>query len=267
LSNIKMPPKNTSGNNNASAPAPQPEAAPAISRVGTMGSNTPGEAWPNGTYSQVIDINKFKTVHFHCSLIHPCSRPETKRVSLKIYDSHNNLVFDNTSLLSFSPGHDRFSIGWNIRDDAGLAQTPDTYTAIIRVDNARPFEYPFTLSAVNHSVSEGDRIELERIKKKQQYPKLYFLQLVSFISGFAALTGISAGRFDYILIAGILWIIFSILTYRKTKANVVKISFFAFILAFFGFIYYNIYLFIMMIIALANRQRWAERVKELQSRM
>ena len=241
------------------------EKKPFISRVGTMGSNTPNNPWPTGNYSQSIEIHKFRTVHFHCSMLTPCHKPESRNITLQIFDDHKNLVFENVSKIAFNEGNDRFSIGWNIRDDMGLAQSEGEYTAIITVDDFRSYEYTFRLSATYKM--DAELKEIDTLKRRLQYPKLYLLHLISsvcLIIGAVSSSGYNSGPAALFIIA---WFVLTIIICRKTRKIVIRSRFLAFIFSFFGFFYYGTFLFIKMIITFANSRRWKARIAELESMM
>ena len=120
-----------------------------ISRVGAMGSNTPGNAWPNGTYSQTISTSGFSTIHFHCNLLHPVEASGTRHVGIRIFDEKDTVVFENKIPMDFKRGDYRFSLGWVIKESNGFAQAPGNYSALIWVDDSRVYEFNFRIIAGN----------------------------------------------------------------------------------------------------------------------
>ena len=270
LSNIKIPSgdqKKASGKDDTgyeSTVKARMMNMPTIARVGSMGSNNPSEAWPKGTYSQVIDVNRFKAIRFHCNMIHPVTSAGEKTVGLRIYDSHAALVFEDISKIVFREGDDRFALAWIIRDAAGLAQTADTYTAVFWVDDSRAFEYSFTIVTEPRGTAKENK-ELVSLQKKMQYPKLFVLQLIALIAGFGLMGCIGSFAIVGILIFLVVWVIFVTYAIRKTKAVVVKNGFLALLLATILSPYYTIYLFIMLIVYLTSRKLWMARIQELQN--
>lgn len=238
---------------------------PVISRVGTMGSNTPDEAWPKGSYSQLISIKRFRALHFHCNLIRPNEKEGTKSVGLRIFDSHDNLVFEKDSSIKFSTGDDKFSIGWIIRDQDGLPQAPDLYTALIWVDDSRVFEYSFKLFD-EEVATDRERDEVETLKKKLSYPPLFIVNFLCSIFGLLAIAGLDKETPAMCITFGLLWLIFVIITYKKTRKIVCKNRFLAILFITIGSYYYGIYLLIMTISSIVNRKKWTERIKEIQAR-
>ena len=241
---------------------------PIISRVGTMGSNSPNEAWPKGTYSQLVSIDKFSTVHFHCNLIRPVSKAGNRSVGLRIFDSHDNLVFERDADIKFSVGDDKFSINWMIKDQDGMPQAADTYTAVIWIDDSRAFEYTFKLFEEAKIVEQGNanQAEIESLKKKLQYPKLFVLNLVTGILGLVALGVFAADPENGIgVIFAIPWFILMMITCKQVRKIVFNKRFLPFLCVTFGGFYFGIFLLVMTIICSKNRKNWTERLQQLQS--
>ena len=256
---------------------------PIVGRVGTIGSNTPSEAWPKGTYSNRIDVNKFRAVHFHCNLIHSFTTAGTRTVGLRIFDNLDNLVFEDISKISFNTGHDRFSLGWIVRDEAGMAQTPGLYTAVFWIDDSRAFEYTFELCAEQVASGYAEAIptipvnsftpklqkELDTLKKRSKIPGMYVLHLIAGICGLISLICLSNVIFEEDLIPVFIFaipcLVLSIILCAKTKKYVVGSGFLAFLFVFIGGIYYGIYLLIMTIVWNCKKRKWLARIAELES--
>ncbi len=248
---------------------------PVVGRVGTIGSNTPTEAWPKGTYSNRIDVNRFRAVHFHCNLIHPFATAGVRTVGLRIFDNNDNLVYEDVSKISFAAGHDRFSLGWIVRDEAGMTQMPGIYTAVFWVDDSRAFEYTFELCGQGNSNAYAQQPaadpklvkELDTLRKRRKHPMLYVLHLISLICGIIALsfTGFGGDEIAPFFLFGIAWLVLSIIVCAKTKKYVVKSGFLALLFVFIGGFYYNIYLLVMTIVWKCKKKKWLPRIAELES--
>ena len=238
---------------------------PVISRVGTLGSNFPNDAWPKGVYSGEISTSKFSTVHFHCNLIRPCATMGIRNISLRIFDSHDNLVFDRDWQLKFNVGDDKFSLSWLVKDQYGLSQTADTYTAVIWIDNSRAYEYTFKLTE-EKALSGRDLEEVESLKKKLKFPKLFLLNLITSILGVTALSLLVAEPGDGVgFILAIPWFVLMLITCNQVRKIAFNKRFLPFLCVTFGGFYFGIYLFVMTIICWKNRKNWNERIKELQT--
>ena len=253
---------------------PNPTGAPFISRIGTMASNTPSVEWPKGTYSQSIAVNKFKAIHFHCSLIHPIVGTKKHSVSLRIFDTQGNIVYENTTDISFKNGSDRFSIPWVINDDAGLAQEVGQYTAIIWADDFHPFEYTVSLcrdittaattgvssttSAFSFS-SAPSAASKERIKKlesKLKHPfvfAMFFIYLVLFTIA-VELFATNAMLLGILVLLAFFAMGFYVIT--LTKRYVVNSVLLSIILVIFFALPYAVFLFLLALNTRLNRRKW-----------
>ncbi len=240
------------------------DGVPVISRVGTMGSNNPSEPWPRGIYSQSIDAGRFNSVHFHCNLIRPTKKQETRSVGIRIYDSRDTLIYESILDIVFNVGNDKFSVCWRLRDDDGLSQSAGMYTAVIWVDNSRAFEYAFQLSGEVLLDVEHQK-EIETLKNKLMYPKLFFVHLIASIAGFVSI-GCAGGEVGWFFLFGIAWIILAAWLCRLTRRHVVNKRFFPFLFSFIGFSYYGIFLFVMMIVTLVNKKAWLAKIEDMQAR-
>lgn len=160
-----------------------------ISRVGAMGSNNPGNAWPNGTYSQTISTSGFSTIHFHCNLLHPLECSGTRYVGIRIFDEKDTVVFENNVPMEFKRGDFRFSLGWVIKESNGFAQAPGNYSALIWMDDSRAYEFNFRIitgasvpSGSAPAMSPAARASLTKeigdLEKKLAFPKVALFQMV-----------------------------------------------------------------------------------------
>ena len=223
---------------------------PEIARVGTMGSNTPGMPWPKGEYSQTLNVAKFCAVHFHCSLIRPCDRSGNREVGLRIYDSNDNLVFENLTTLHFNMNDQRFSLGWLVKDENGLAQGAGTYTAVMWLDGSRAFEYTFTLVNVieKKDIAAPRKKTVYEVTNGKQYIYMTLLCLAAFITSNISIAQITNEGGFISVVFGLFWLAATISLYRKTRKYVTAKKLYAVLLSFVVTVYYGIYLLVKTVL-------------------
>ncbi len=252
----------------------------AISRVSTIGSNTPQNAWPQGTYSQNINVRRNTTVHFHCHLLRAQTEAAARTVGLRIFDGNDVLVHENITKIQFVPGNDRFSLPWIIREANGFAQAPGTYTALIWIDDSKVIEYPFRITSGEEQRSEAPKLssvsrtaverEINDVKKNLAYPKVALFQFLTYVC-FALLisSASSMSSESEIVIIGALiaMLVFSIQIYIGLGKALTKNGFLRFLLVYIVGIYFGIFLVIKGIICLFSMGRNKRRLKELESQL
>ncbi|MBO5702633.1 MAG: toll/interleukin-1 receptor domain-containing protein [Clostridia bacterium] len=273
--------------------------ASVISTVGTIPSNDPSNHWPAGTYSQIIDVDKFTAIHFHCRFIKPVTESGNKNIGIMIFDGDDNLVYDNRVKLNFEKTHDRFSLCWIISESGGLKQKPGNYTAIFWADDSRIFEYTFRITSssgigftenktenkkvtdINQTVfgKKNDKTEIsgqkstpseiEKIKDKLTYPKAarrYLYALIFAFIGSGILSSSYAYGFELIigfaLVAAAIWAYISL--WVISSKHIIKHKIWSAVVMTVGFGYYGIALFILSLWTLINKNKWKIRIAQLE---
>lgn len=263
-----------------------------ISTVGTIPSNDASKPWPVGTYSQIIDEDKFGVIHFHCRFIRAVTQSVNKNIGLMIFDNEDNLVFDNRIPLHFEPNHDRFSLCWVIAESAGLKQKTGDYTAIIWVDDSRIFEYSFRIISSkglninnstpvpppppkygnNNSFSNNNSFtngELEKLKNKLLWPKLARRHCLTSFLGIISLALLSESYgeaatilFGLLFLAGTVW--GYVTTWKLSRQTMISNGLANVLVMTIGYAYYGMFLIGAGIWTVLNKARWRARIIQLE---
>lgn len=253
-------------------------APPGISKVGSMGSRDTENAWPIGTYSTVIDIDRYSVIYFHAHLVRPIKEAGSLSVGLLIFDSENTLVYENISDLDFKVGYDRVSKSWVVRDSSGMAQSTGDYTALIFVGNSRMFEYKFSLisssdqrtSAINNSldtqntaIRDEKNKKISSLKAKLAYPKM-FLSILAMLVSFMAFIW-STNNYSPIIsiVFFIAYALFFVRSYRLTNEHLIKSKLLSLLVVLLGSFYYLLIIFIMMLCTFGKRSELKKSLAEL----
>lgn len=130
-----------------------------IANVCCIGTNNSNDLWPKGTYSQIINRDEFSVVFFHINLLKPIGFSGTIILRKRIYNSANNLVFDNESSLEMKEEYDKISTGWILKGDDGSFIPSGEYRFVCSVNNSPEFTYSFTV------VSDNE-LQIKKLKKK-----------------------------------------------------------------------------------------------------
>ena len=122
-----------------------PKCVYTIKNVNSIGGYDVNTPFPSGTYSSVIDIEKFKCVYFHVFLQKPVGISAVLNLNVLVYDSNDNLVSDLSTEINCEPVYDKFSQGLIIRGDDGSRMAPGKYTAKISFEDSNTVTYCFEL--------------------------------------------------------------------------------------------------------------------------
>ena len=249
-----------------------------ISRIAVKGSKTLSDCWPNTPYAQVIDIDEYVAVRFHCQLVKAITENSKKSIGMQIYDSKDALVYEDISDLDFAAGNDRFSLGWVIRPQDGIPALPGKYTVLIWMENSKVVEYTFLLSSLlqynpdtQNDFSEIPRVdrtalqkEKEAIEKKLTYPKLARIGSLLILMFWLAIAFISADVPVLAVIFGVLMLIFFFRFFKYTKKYIVQNGFLVLLLVTIGCTYYTLFLIVMTIVNTKDKKENKKRLKELE---
>ena len=66
---------------------------------------------------------------------------------MRIYNSDNNLVFDDVSNIDIQPEHDKISMGWILKGKDGSFVPSGKYRLVCSINNSPPFTYFFTVTS------------------------------------------------------------------------------------------------------------------------
>lgn len=127
------------------APASKPSSM--ITNVCTIGTNDKDDLWPEGVYSQTINRDQTRVVFFHISLLRPVGFKGTVTFNKKIYNSSDNLVFDDSSTLAVEADYDRFSIGWILKGLDGSFIPSGEYRFVCSINNSPDFTHTFYVTS------------------------------------------------------------------------------------------------------------------------
>ena len=263
-----------------------------ISTVGVKGTNDPNDSWPASRYSQVISMDEYSRIRFHCVLMKSMGIKSTKKVGYHIFDAKGSLVYEYEIELDFEPTYDRFSLAWNINIPDSVPVLPGKYTVLMWIDNSRAFEYHFRITSSGYEAEEDtttnnkkfilNQVEtqkqIEEIKRKLAYPNLAFWAVLNYIVGLIAIFVVGLAFSNSVEGDGkVIFYLFSIavaifcicvfaIFYKKTKATIGKNGFVSFILVIFGSLYYFyiVYLVFMAITTLIRKKSLKAKLTELE---
>ncbi len=131
-------------------PKPQmPVTNPAsnISNICAIGTNSENDLWPEGIYSQTINRDEFRVVFFHINLVRPVGFEGTVPFNKKIYNSGNNLIYEDNSSLSVESSYDKFSTGWILRGLDGSYIPSGEYRFVCSINNSPEFTFTFYVTS------------------------------------------------------------------------------------------------------------------------
>lgn len=124
-----------------------------------------------GYYSEIINRDKYNVIYFHVSIA-PIWDKDKITTRLLIFDSKNNMVFNDITEFNWSPEYDTVGLSWIIRGEDGSFVKSDTYKAVFRVDNSSTYEYFFKVFSENDSLLNPDKkSDDEIISKNKQRAK------------------------------------------------------------------------------------------------
>jgi hypothetical protein len=237
----------------------QEVSAPSLVRnVCSLGTCDFDNPFPNDAYfSEVIDRDKYNLIRFHVTTA-PIRDKEKISASLTIFDSNNNIVFNDVEEFDWKPSFNIFSRSWVIRDKEGSFVKSDTYRAEFRVENSSVYEYYFKITSENDSQlkrPETKTINQSEVASENQNmlsglfktpPKGLLLHLLTSLFGMFAL-GMSSSR-NLGQAAALLFAIPAIIFYVKlvkfTRKHVIKNLLVALLLCSVLYLYYGGYLLI-----------------------
>ena len=146
--------------------AKKPVSATRISNVCSIGANDENDLWPSGRYSQVINRDRFSVVFFHISLLRPFGFSGTVINKYQVYNSENNLIYEEENPLEVRPEYDRISKGWILRGGDGSFVPSGDYRYVCSINGSPTFSYNFTVcsDADQKPETPAKRSLMDRIK-------------------------------------------------------------------------------------------------------
>lgn len=136
-----------------------------ISNICSIGTNDKNDLWPKGKYSQIINRDEFSVVFFHIKLIRPFGFSGTINNKYQIYNSENNLIFDEATAIEVKSSNDKISIGWILKGSDGSFVPSGEYRFVCSINNSPTFTYFF-------SVCSDYDINTQPVPEKSFFKKL-----------------------------------------------------------------------------------------------
>ena len=127
--------------------APVINTASNISNICSIGTNDENDLWPSGTYSPTINRDTHRVVFFHVDLVKPIGFTGSVSFDKRIYNSSNNLIFEDNSTIAVEPTYDKFSTGWILRGLDGSYIPSGEYRFVCSVNNSPEFTYMFNVTS------------------------------------------------------------------------------------------------------------------------
>ena len=116
-----------------------------ISNICSIGTNDENDLWPRGQYSQIINRDQFSVVFFHMTLLRPFGFSGIVNNKYQVYNSENNLIFEEESAMQIEPNYNKISKGWILRGSDGSFVPSGEYRFVCSINNSPPFTYFFTV--------------------------------------------------------------------------------------------------------------------------
>ena len=248
-----------------------------ISTIGSVPTNDPNDLWPAGHYSNIIDIDKYSIVLFHCRLVRAYDRDTFEPVTLQVYDIKDNLVHESTSNVMFRKGNDKIAKNWIVKDSYGMAQSPGSYTAVMWIGDSRAMEYKFIIRATRNASSPNSTSsttqktndipytgEAAELYKKLQYPSMFRKSLAAFLFFIFGLAMIASDVAILGIALFIVALVFAFKLYKATYQNLIKSKIISFLVVFVFGGYYGLVLLVLAIITAINKREWTSRLNQLK---
>lgn len=125
---------------------PRSIARPLIGNICSIGSNDENNCWPTGNYSSVINRDTHRVICFHLTVNNIPRGSRSIRSTMRIFNSHGNLLLDSTVDLQWQDHFDRLARSWILRGIDGSFIPSGTYRAQFIVNNSDVHEYTFEVT-------------------------------------------------------------------------------------------------------------------------
>jgi len=123
------------------------QAVSRISMINAIGSQNKNEFWPKGTYSSTINRDEFSCIAFHINLLEPFGFEGRVLNKYKIYNSDNNLIFDDVKPLDVKESYDRVAFCWVVKGTDGSVIPSGDYRFVCSINNSPEFTYHVTVTS------------------------------------------------------------------------------------------------------------------------
>ena len=252
-----------------------PDNAPALIRnVCSLGSCDFDHIYPaDAYYSEVINRDRYQVIYFHVKIA-PMFDKDQIEGGMRIYNSRNQLVFEDVATFEWKPTYDLMARSWVIRGSDGTFVNSDVYRAEFWIDDSAVYEYYFKV--ISDHVTEMDRRDSpqeeeklnqlsadtrRKLERKVSRPKGLGFHFITAVCGLVALS--SFGN-DALIVGGVFALAavgaFCLLV-RYTRRYVSSSWLIVILLTTVGFIYYGIYLLLTALLAAFNLNKWTEMLK------
>lgn len=253
-------------------------------------NTSPSDAY----YSEIIDRDRFNIVYFSISTA-PIRDRSNITAQMIIYDTNNNIVYEETSDFSWSPSYNRLILSWVIRGTDGTFVKAGVYRVVFQIDDSATYEYRFKVFSKSAAVLDSNRPgygnnptgangyqntnvrpgvnvstpnpyvkpavkeKAPPINKYERYlscPKGFLYHLLTSIAGLLLIAALVSEEPMAILFFLAITVTFGILLMSYTRKYIHRSRFITFLLVVFGFWYYGIFLTIMSICYIFNSKKW-----------
>lgn len=137
-----------------------------IRNVCTIGSNDPKNGWPQGQYTNIIDLDKFSLVYFHIWVDKEALKAKNKITSrLEIVSENGNTVLDKSVEFPWRPNYDKLARHWVIRFADRSYIPTGNYTATLTIDDSQEFEYNITIMS-SSLAGFGEQYKSEKERRR-----------------------------------------------------------------------------------------------------
>lgn len=231
-------------------------------------STEPADAY----YSEVIDRNRYNIVYFSITTAPMTDRSEINS-QITIYDTKDNIVYDDSQSFRWEEGYNQLILSWVIRGRDGTFVKAGNYKAVFKIDESKEYEYEFKVTAGSTSEVYSSSSNEEPIapapsqddgkwpRRFLACPKLFLFHILTSISLIFLLvmgeTSNSTGTVVFLIAS----LGFLVALFRGTRKSMSKNLVIDILLVTFGYVYYGIFLSIFAFLNLFLASYWREKIK------
>lgn len=141
-----------------------------IQNVCSIGCDDEDELWPEGIYSNVLNLDQFSVARFHLN-VKRSALAHKRRIAMgfNIYNDKNFEVLNDVSEIDWQSNYDKISKGWILRGDDGSFVPVGNYRAEFWVEDSTVFEYYFTVVS-NAQIAMANRMQNYAPQNAPGYP-------------------------------------------------------------------------------------------------
>lgn len=248
------------------------ENAPSLIRnVCSFGSRDFNNTSPSDAYySEVIDRSKYNVIYFVISTAKMKDKPSIK-VRFTIYNSENQIAYDDTSQYLWAPDYNQITLSWVVRGSDGAFVKAGNYKAVFRIEDSAEYKYDFTVAADQNGVIKAKNSEVEaapisknakRAKRWLACPKAFVFSLAVIVSFFTFIMGFATDStvlgFVSLIICAITWAYLIKSTYKKVTDSLIL----TLLITTFGLMYYIIFLAVVTVLNIFLAWKWKKTIAE-----